>query len=105
MVDKIKAEPCKINRSEVVAVMKSSGVAQWVAEVGVNLRVEANKAARSHTLTFGDGSTDAVVAADGEPYRFRFAKGRFDTLGVVEPATYEGVLDENQNHTLESLNH
>lgn len=85
--------------------MKSQGVVAWVAGEGVKLRNSANKAARAHTLTFADGSTDSVISADGEPYRFRFANGRYDTLGVVEPATYEGVLDENQNHTLEGLNH
>lgn len=89
--------------------MTSGGVQVAVGQLVGRLAERANAQAVSRRADLpprvSHGLEDNTDYPVSRPYRAEVRVGRYDALGVVVVATNEGAHDQNQHHTLDSLNH
>lgn len=101
--------------SGVAATMTGRDVGSWVEGQAERLAASANAQAAGRRDAI-PGRVKALLRHrahesggpepfDLPPYEAHVYAGRADTLGFVDAVTIEGGYDQNQNHTLDSLNH
>lgn len=98
----------EVSKRDVRSVLKSPGVVGWVTETSDRLAASAS----SQAMARRDALPKAVRREmhrrgdfDRAPYSSRTKIGTHTAFGVVGTATADGAYDQNQNHTLDSLNH
>lgn len=106
MGDQVRFGEFQHSNAGVVRITKGAAVRAWVSSEASRIAAEASAAAASRRASLPQSVRHGLRAHDPDAlsapaYEPVVKAGGFDTLGVVRPATLEGVHDQNQNHTLD----
>jgi hypothetical protein len=112
----LKFHDVKHIKSGVISTLHSSGVVGKLREVSSSKAAAANSAAIGRRDSIPSGYKKTMPALDAEngnastsfssdPYGYEIVSGRYTAYSRIGPTDTEGEYDQNQHHTLDSLNH